>query len=60
MSKIIEVSMDVNTREAEEVNDFTTEERNFKIPTVINPINTVLCIRRAPHPSNYFNTVSSA
>ena len=56
MSKIIEVSIDVNTREAEDVNDFTTEERNFNIPTVIKPISTVLCMRRV----NYIGILTLA
>ena len=34
--------MDVSTREAEEVNDFTTLESTFRIPTVTNPITMVL------------------
>lgn len=33
---------EVMTREAEEVNDLTTDDRNFRIPTVIKPIITVL------------------
>ena len=34
--------MDVSTREAEDVNDFTTLESTFRIPTVTNPITMVL------------------
>lgn len=37
-----EVNMDVITKDADEVNDLTTEERNFRMPTVIKPIITVL------------------
>lgn len=43
--KIAEVRRDVMTSEAEEVNDFTTEDKNFRIPTVINPIITVLEVK---------------
>ena len=39
---MIDESSDVMTREAEEVNDFTTDDKYFSIPTVINPIKTVL------------------
>ena len=34
--------MEVMTREAEEVNDFTTDDKYFNIPTVKRPIITVL------------------
>ena len=42
MLKMAEVNKDVITKDADEVNDLTTEDRNFRIPTVINPIITVL------------------
>lgn len=43
-SKRIEERIEVITREAEDVNDFTTDDRYFNIPTVISPISTVLHI----------------
>ena len=34
--------MEVRTSDAEEVNDFTTEDNTFNIPTVTRPITIVL------------------
>ena len=38
----MEERIEVMTREAEEVNDFTTYDKYFNIPTVKRPIITVL------------------
>ena len=47
--KMIDDSIDVITSDADDVNDFTTVDMYFRIPTVTKPIATVL---REKHPSS--------
>lgn len=53
-----EERMDVMTSDADDVKDFTTEDRYFRMPTVISPISTVLLLTTTT--LAHFATVSRA
>lgn len=54
---MIDDSIDVITSDADDVNDFTTVDMYFRIPTVTKPIATVL---REKHPSSPLLPLSAA